>query len=94
MTWKSLRTIIQQLLLMCKNEYISCFHIKTTKSWKPNYYFDDSKQRTIVLSCSKKPSKLLRGITSKHLCGFYCLDCLHSFRTKDRLKSHKKVCEN
>ena len=23
-----------------------------------------------------------------------CLNCLHSFRTKDKPKSHKQVCEN
>ena len=25
---------------------------------------------------------------------FFCWDCLHSFRTKNKLQSHKKVCEN
>ena len=35
-----------------------------------------------------------RGITSKNDGDFYCLNCLHSFRTKNRLESHKKVCEN
>ena len=25
---------------------------------------------------------------------FYFLDCLHSYTTKNRLKKHKKVCEN
>ena len=42
----------------------------------------------------KKLSALLRGITSKYYGDFYCLNCLHSFRTKYKLKSHKKVCEN
>ena len=42
----------------------------------------------------KKLSALLRGITSKHYSDFYCLNCLHSFRTKNKLESHKKVCEN
>ena len=42
----------------------------------------------------KKLSALLRGITSKNNSDFYCLNCLHSFRTKDKLQSHKKVCEN
>ena len=36
----------------------------------------------------KKLSTLLRGITSKHDGDFYCLNCLHSYRTKD-LKSMK-----
>ena len=25
---------------------------------------------------------------------FYCLNCVHSFRTNSKLESHKKVCEN
>ena len=25
---------------------------------------------------------------------FYCLNCLYYFRTKNKLQSHKKVCEN
>ena len=37
----------------------------------------------------KKLSALLRGITSKHRGNFYCLNCLHSFRTKN-----KKACKN
>ena len=42
----------------------------------------------------KKLSALLRGIASKNNCDFYCLNCLHSFRTKNKTKSHKRVCEN
>ena len=42
----------------------------------------------------KELSALLRGITSKHYGDFYCLNCLHSFRTKNKLESHKRVCEN
>ena len=48
----------------------------------------------MALSCSKKLSALLREITSKHYGDFYCLNCLHSFTTKNKLKSHKRVCEN
>ena len=39
-------------------------------------------------------STLLRGIASKHHSDFYCLNCLNSFRTKNKLKSHKNVCKN
>ena len=42
----------------------------------------------------KKLSALLIGITSKHKGDFYCLYYFHSFRTKNKLESHKKVCEN
>ena len=42
----------------------------------------------------KKLSALLRGITSKNNGDFYCLNFLHSFRTKKPRESHKKECEN
>ena len=38
-------------------------------------------------------SALLRRITSIANGDFYCLNCLHSFRTKIKLESRKKVCE-
>ena len=37
---------------------------------------------------------LLIGTNSKHKCYFYCLSCLHSLRTKNKLEVHKKLCEN
>ena len=39
-------------------------------------------------------STLLHVITSKHKGDFYCLNCLHTFRTESKLKSHEKVCKN
>ena len=39
-------------------------------------------------------SALLRGITSNNNGGFYCLNCFHSFKIENKLKNHKKVCEN
>ena len=33
----------------------------------------------------KKPTALLRAIAPKHEGDFYCLNCLHSFRTKNNL---------
>ena len=46
-TGKSLRKMMQEMLLMCyklKNEYIFCLHFKTQlKLWKTNYSFNDSK---------------------------------------------------
>ena len=35
----------------------------------------------------KKLSALLKGITSKNKGDFYCLNCFHSFRTKNKLES-------
>ena len=37
----------------------------------------------------KKLSALVGGITSNHGGDFYCLNCLHSYRSKDRLKNMK-----
>ena len=37
---------------------------------------------------------LFRRITSKHEGEFDCLNCFCSYRTKNKLKKHKKVCEN
>ena len=39
-------------------------------------------------------SGLLTGITSNHKKDFYCLNCFHSYRTKNKLEEHKKICEN
>ena len=39
-------------------------------------------------------SRLLRGITSNHNGDFYCLNCLHSFRTDNVLKRHEKWRDN
>ena len=36
---------------------------------------------------------LLKIITSTHEKDFYCLN-FHSYRTKNKLESHKKICEN
>ena len=41
----------------------------------------------------KKLSALLRGITSKRYGNFYCLNCFHSFRTKNKFQSQKRVCD-
>ena len=31
---------------------------------------------------------------SKNNGDFYCLNCLHSFRTENKLRCHNKVCKN
>ena len=70
---------------------MSCQYLKTQlKSRKTNHYFNDSKRRRMVLSCNKKFSALLKGITSKHDGGFYFVNWLHLFRTRNKLESHRK----
>ena len=45
---------------------------------------------------NKKPtqclSALYRGVTSNHKGDFYCLGCLHSYRTDNALKRHERLC--
>ena len=41
----------------------------------------------------KSLSRLLRGITSNHKEDFYCLNCFHSYSTKNKLQSVTKIIE-
>ena len=52
---------------------------------------DGTKWRYLAV---KTLSGLLRGITGNNHGDFYCLNCLHSYTTKNRLKKHRKICEN
>ena len=45
------------------------------------------------LSVKSLPA-LFRGIISNNNGDFYCLNCFHSFRTKNKLKKPRNVCEN
>ena len=42
----------------------------------------------------KNLSRLLRGIANNHVGDVYCLNCFHSYRTKNKLEAHQKICEN
>ena len=42
----------------------------------------------------KTLSALLRGETSNHNGDFYCLNCFHSYSTKEKLKKHERVCND
>ena len=43
---------------------------------------------------SQSLSPLFRGIKSNHNGDIYCLNCLRSYRTKEKLEKHGKVCNN
>ena len=36
---------------------------------------------------------LLKGITSKHVGDFYCLNCFRAYATENKLEKHRKVCK-
>ena len=49
-----------------------------------------SNGENLALSCSKK----FIWITYRNKEDFYCLNCFHSYRTKNKLEAHKKILEN
>ena len=55
---------------------------------------NNGKEEWHYLAVKKTISTLLKGIISKHHGDFYCLNCLHSFGTENKLKSHEKICKN
>ena len=42
----------------------------------------------------KSLSSFFRGITSNHKEDFYCLNYFQSYAAENKLKKHKKVCED
>ena len=85
MTRKLLRKIIPQLLLI--------FFILKRKKKKYILLPNEQKEGWYYLAV-KKLSILLYKITSKNNGDFYCLNCLHSFRTENKLKSHENLCRD
>ena len=73
----------QVVLLMITNgekwHYIALKSVRT----------DDGFNRPI-----RSLSRLFRGITANNNGDFYCLVCLHSFRTDNALKRHERLCDN
>ena len=53
------------------------------------YIPDDGFNRPI-----RRLSRLFRAITSNNRGDFYCLGCLHSFRTDNAYKKHERLCDN
>ena len=76
---------------------------KSTIAYKYNKYLN-REEKLILLMISngekwqytavKRLLGLLRGMTSINNDDFYCLNCFHAFRTKNKFKENKKICEN
>ena len=68
--------------------------LKKKKKKKPVFILKNNskrkKQGWHYLAVKTLPA-LLRGITSNHYRDFYCFNCLHLFRTKNKSELHKKV---
>ena len=48
----------------------------------------------MALSSCEKFVLLLRGITSNHNGDFCCLNCFHSYSTKEKLEKHENTCND
>ena len=42
----------------------------------------------------KSMSTLIKGVKSKPVGDFYCLNCFHSYSAENKLKKHENVCNN
>ena len=75
-----------------RHAYKSNFNLKRENQVILLMITDDEKWHYFVVC--KQLSALLRGITSIHEGDLYCLNCFHSYSTKDKVKKHKDVCKN
>ena len=86
------------MICMLKKKNISGLCFKTSIiSQKTSYSFNDSKRKRMAISCSKKTVSVIKRITFKRNGDFYCLNCLHFFRTKqnltlDCIKEYDREC--
>ena len=76
-------------VLYSKKEDILYLSFKAElKLSKTSHSLDHLKQRYFVV---KILSVVFKRITSANNGKFYCFNCLHSFKTKNKLKPHKKI---
>ena len=84
MIGKSLRKIIEQLLLI--------FCILKKKKYSQLIFQNITQPVSYV--AIKKLFALLHKKSSKRKGDFNCLNCVNSFKTENKLKSHEKTCKN
>ena len=72
-------------------------------AYKSKHYFKRENQVILLMITDGKKwhylavkslSALLRRIASNHKEDFYCLNCFHSYSTKNKLKKHERVCND
>ena len=74
-----------------RHAYKSKYNFTRENKVIPLIITDGEKWHYLAVKCL---SALFRGITSKHEGDFYYLNCFQSYTTENKLKKHKKVCEN
>ena len=99
--WKKLESINKSIVLNIlyvpyNSEQIRHAHISKHNSKRENQVIllmitENEKWHYLAI---KKLPPLFCKITSKHDRGIFCLNCFHSFSTKNKLKKHEIVCKN
>ena len=80
------------MLLIFYIVYISRYnHERDNQVILPMITNDDENWHYLTV---KSISRLLKGITSNHKGDYYCLNCFHSYWTKETLKKHEKACKD
>ena len=85
--------------------FVPCNTKQTVRAYPPKKHNNKRKNQVILLMiiegkkwhylAVKRLPSLLRGvISSNHNGDFYCLNCLHSYRTENKLKKDEKVCND
>ena len=74
-----------------RHAYKSKFHLKRENQVTLLTISDGEKWYYLTV---KILSALLKGITSNHKGDSYCLNCFHSYRTKEASEKHMKVWED
>ena len=83
--------------------YVPHGNEKISLAYKSKHHLNREEQVTLLMISNGKKwyytavtrlSGLLRGVTYNHNDDFYCLNCFHAFRTKNKLEEHKNICEN
>ena len=79
------------LIILKRHAYKSKYNLKRGNQVIILMITDGKKWHYLAI---KKLSALLRGIISNHKDNFYCLNCFHSYTTKNKLEKRYDICKN
>ena len=75
-------------ILILKKYILLTFQNTNQKFVKQIFFLMITNEEGRLYISATKLSALLRKVTSTHDDDFYCLNCLHLLRTKNKLESH------
>ena len=88
-------TIALNICILMKKKYtLLIFQNNTTREKQILLMIPNEEKEGLRYLAVKKLSALLHRITSRNKADFYCLNCFHSIRIENKLKSYEKVCKN